>query len=73
VRRAVLEDVASKLPDLVAAALLAAGLGVAAGKAASKAKKKRSAQVSIRNQQYIRRELPAEGSQEPEAKARDGR
>lgn len=73
VRRAVLEDVASKLPDLVAAALLAAGLGVAAGKAASKAKKKRSAQVSIRNKQDSRRELPAEGSQESEAKARDGR
>ncbi len=43
VRRAVLDDVASNLPDLVAAALRAAGLGTAAGKAASKANKKRSA------------------------------
>ncbi len=43
VRRAVLDDVASKLPALVADALHATGLGVAAGKAASKPQKKRSA------------------------------
>jgi hypothetical protein len=39
VRRAVLDDVASKLPELVGAALLSAG--VSAGKAASRAKQKR--------------------------------
>ena len=46
VRRAVLDDVASNLPDLVAAALRSA---VATGEAASKGRKKRSVQASARN------------------------
>jgi predicted HicB family RNase H-like nuclease len=73
VRRAVLDDVASKLPDLVAAAVLAAGLGAAAGKAASKAKKKRSAQTSIRNKQTRRREQQTQRNQEPQKEANERR
>ncbi|MPZ90021.1 MAG: hypothetical protein GEU68_00060 [Actinobacteria bacterium] len=73
VRRAVLDDVASNLPDLVAAALLAAGIGAAAGKAASKRKKKRSAQASIRSKQVRRRDRPVQSDQESEVQVNDGR
>jgi len=58
VRRAVLDDVASKLPNLVAAAVRAAGLGAAAGKAASRTKKKRSAHSSIRRKRAGRPKTP---------------
>lgn len=51
IRRAVIDDVGTKLPDLVAAALLAEGVGATAGKAASPAKRKRGMQHSVRKKQ----------------------
>lgn len=54
-RRAVMEDVGSRLPDLVAAAVVAAGLGNAAGKKFAQAKRKGQTQELGSRKQASRR------------------
>lgn len=73
VRRAVLDDVGAALPDLVAAALAAAGLGAAAGKAVSQAKRRRDARtVSNRKKQRTPRNKISKPAQSNQKEASGG-